>query len=318
MGGVEQASSFLAPTSAAILVSALFAAGFAVPLMAQAPANATVALPSPKVTGEKLEFDVASVKQNKTGNQPDSNVPLGIGDIYSPTGGYFSAKGFSLLTYIVFAYKIANSQAQYLPPQLPGWATSDRFDIQARVEGNPTKDQMRAMMQSLLEDRFKLAIHHQTRELPVYALLLTKSGSFGPQLQRHPDSSSCGSEPAPPSPSGSTSAPTTVAGGFPVLCGGISGLPPSEPGRVRVGARKLTMGFISGSNVLMGNLDRPVLDRTGLSGSYDFILEWTPERRGPPQGASSESDDSGPTFQQALKEQLGLKLESQKARSTSW
>ena len=63
------------------------------------------------------------------------------------------------------------------------------------------------------------------------------------------------------------------------------------------------MGFIAGSNVLMGNLDRPVLDRTGLSGGFDFILEWLPEPKGPVP-VDTPHDDAGPTFQQALREQL--------------
>jgi len=283
-----------------MVCGALFAAVEAGTLDAQ---SAATPAQSPRVAAEKFEFDVASVKQNRTGNQPQSNVPLGIGDIYSPTGGFFSATGFPIITYIVFAFKITNSQAQYLPSQLPGWATTDRFDIQARVAGNPTKDQLRQMMQSLLADRFRLMLHHETREVPVFALVLSKPGSLGPQLQRHPESSSCASAPAPQSPSGSTSEPTTVAGGFPILCGGISGLSPSAPGLVRVGARNLTMGFIAGSNVLMGNLDRPVLDRTGLSGGFDFILEWLPEPKGPVP-VDTPHDDAGPTFQQALREQL--------------
>ena len=287
--------------------------GTASVLALAASLTTVIAAQSPTPKGEKLEFDVASVKQNKTSNPPATNVPLGIGNIYTPTGGYFSATGIPLIGYIVFAYKITNSQMQFLSPQLPSWISADRFDIQARAEGNPTKDQMRLMMQSLLSDRFKMAIHHETREVPMYALILSKPGSFGPQLQRHPDSSSCSSELPPPSSSAPAPGPTTAVSGLTVPCGGITGLPPSAPGRVRLGARNLTMGFIAGSNTLMSNLDRPVLDRTGLDGTFDFLLEYTPEVRGPlPPGVEFQPDASGPTFQQALKEQLGLKLESQK------
>ena len=284
----------------AVLSLQLFVSAYSSSLWAQAVSS----------PGPKLEFDVASVKQNKTNNQPNSNVPLGIGDIYTPTGGYFSATGFPFITYIVFAYKITNSQVQFLLPQLPGWATTDRFDIQARAPGNPTKDQLRTMMQAVLADRFKLTIHHETREVPIFALVLSRPGSLGPQLQQHPDSSSCNSE---PSVNSDSAPPPKTVSALRVPCGGMTFLPPAAPGRVRIGARSLTMAFISGSNNLMGNLDRPVLDRTGLSGTFDFLLEYAPERRGPaPPRPESEPDDPGPTFQQALREQLGLKLESQR------
>lgn len=305
---------FFTPALAAIVVITFLTGALTSSVDAQAPPGQTPAPKSPAAVASKLEFDVTSVKLNKTGDPPNSNVGLGIGDLYSPTGGYFSATSIHLIDYIVFAYKVVHSQVQYLVPQLPGWAANERFDIQARVEGNPTKDEMRLMMQSLLADRFKFTIHHETREVPVFALVLSKPGTLGPQLRRHPESSPCTSEPVPRSPSDSKSGPPTVAGGFPVLCGGISGLPPTVPGRVRVGSRNLTMGFISSSNILMGNLDRPVLDRTGLSGTFDFILEWTPERREPASpGVDSQPDlPVGPTFQQALREQLGLKLDAQK------
>jgi uncharacterized protein (TIGR03435 family) len=87
---------------------------------------------------------------------------------------------------------------------------------------------------------------------------------------------------------------------------------PSIPGRFRAGARNVTMGMIAATLSAIGNLDRPVLDQTRLSGNVDFILEWMPERRSASPGANSELDDSGPTFLEALQEQLGLKLVSQR------
>src|SRR5580704_11837095 len=115
---------------------------------------------------EKMEFDVASVKQNKSDGQSISNIPLGPGAVYTPTGGFFSATGFPLVTYIAFAYKLMGNDFQSLLAQLPGWATTDRYDIQARAQGDPTKDQMRLMMRSVLEDRFKLTMHTEPREVP--------------------------------------------------------------------------------------------------------------------------------------------------------
>ena len=143
--------------------------------------------------GWKVAFDVASVKQNKSapGSPVNSNIPLGPGDVYSPTGGLFSATNLPLATYGFFAYKISGNDLQSIVSQLPKWATTDRFDIQARAEGNPTKDQFRLMMQALLADRFKLAIHSETRQLPVFGLVLDKPGKLGPKLQIHPADSAC-------------------------------------------------------------------------------------------------------------------------------
>ena len=72
------------------------------------------------------------------------------------------------------------------------------------------------------------------------------------------------------------------------------------------------MQLLSNTLTAIGNLDRPVLDHTGLAGTFDFVLEWTPQLNGPlPPGVNFQPDESGPTFLQALKEQLGLKLETQ-------
>ena len=84
------------------------------------------------------------------------------------------------------------------------------------------------------------------------------------------------------------------------------------PGRVRIGGRNVTAGLIASTLAAMPDAaDRPVLDRTGLSGTFDFTLEWAPEPNGSPtSGVASQSDQSGPTFLEALKDQLGLKLDS--------
>jgi len=166
---------------------------------------------------------------------------------------------------------------------------------------------MRLMMRSLLADRFRLAIHNETREVPVLALVLAKPGKTGPHLVPHPDGAEC---PTNLSPGYNDE---TVAGGFPVLCGGLLGQPPSEPGRMRVGARNVTLGFVA--NALSGGAGqgRPMLDQTGLGGTFDFTLEWTPETGGPaPQGADLQPESGGPAFAQAIEEQLELKLKGSK------
>ena len=141
----------------------------------------------------KLEFDVASVKQNKTdsNNERTANFPLGPGDVYGSVGGRFSAANHPLITYIAFAYKIVNTQVASFDSQLPSWARTDRFDIEANAQGKPTKDQMRLMMRALLADRFKLKVHVESHEQSVLALQLVKPGLTGPQLQPHPENSKC-------------------------------------------------------------------------------------------------------------------------------
>jgi len=252
------------------------------------------------------KFEVASIKPNNSGDPPYSNFPLGPGDVYVRNGGFFSATGFPLSLYIAFAYKTIGNQAQYLQPQLPDWAKTERFDIQARTEGDPGKDGMRLMMRSLLADRFKLATHYENREVPVFAFVLSKSGKTGPQLRPHLDKSPCPTE----QPTLSTPA---IVDGVPVFCNGIYPLPPSVPGRLRFGGRNVTIGFIADTFSAGTNLGRPMVDQTGLSGRFDFTLEWTPERRvQAPSGADVDPDSSGPSFEEALREQLGIKLQSQK------
>jgi uncharacterized protein (TIGR03435 family) len=260
-------------------------------------------------------FEVASVKPSKSDSQSNSNFPLGPGDVYVPNGGYFSATGFPLVTYIFFAYKMAGNQAQSLLPQLPGWATTERFDIQARAEGNPTKDQMRLMIRALLADRFKFAVHDETREAPVSAFVLAKKGSTGPQLHPHSDDGPC-----PTNPTAAAQPPSsqrTRAGDLPALCNGIFPMPVTEPGRLRFAGRNVTIGFIADTFSAGTNLGRPMVDQTGLTGKFDFVLEWMPERRGPvPPGAETSADPAGPSFEQALRDQLGIKLQAQKSPIT--
>jgi uncharacterized protein (TIGR03435 family) len=254
---------------------------------------------------EQPAFDVASVKPNQSSDRPTSNFPLGPGDAYTPNGGYFAATNFPLITYIAFAYKLMGEQGQALADKAPGWVTADRFDITARVEGNPGKNQMRLLMRSLLADRFKLAMHEETRQVSVAALVVIKEGKLGPQIQAHPTDSPCPNDAAP---SGISSDAR-----FPLLCGGLLQMQPTVPGRVRLGGRNVTIDFIAKSLSGGTGLGRPLVDRTGLSGTFDFNLEWTPEIRGPVKpSVEAQLDQSGPTFEQALREQLGLKLVSQK------
>jgi uncharacterized protein (TIGR03435 family) len=152
-----------------------------------------------RAAGEKLAFEVASIRQISpdpawVGNHFEINAQ----DQFVPTGGLFRANA-RLIMYLIFAYKITDSsQYDSLVAQLPKWGNIDQFVIEARAQGDPTKDQYRLMMQTLLAERFKLKIHTENRGLPVYALVLDKPGRLGPALQPHPDNAPCALKPEKP------------------------------------------------------------------------------------------------------------------------
>jgi uncharacterized protein (TIGR03435 family) len=259
--------------------------------------------------GGKLKFDVVSIKQNKSGAPPSgdkqyTNVPLNTWASFTPTGGLFSATNFQLDEYIRFAYKLTMYQSQAMSSQLPKWATTNRYDVQARVAGNPNKDQFRLMMQSLLADRFSLKVHRETRQGPVFALVLIKPGKTGPQLQ-----------PSSPCDTPDSQIPLFATHGVsPPPCGvGFgAGAGYNAGGRFRVGARAMPMPILATEFVAgwAGNSNRPVLDETGLSGTFDFSIEFVPDSSDTRGSASTfQPDPTGPAFLDALRDQLGVKLE---------
>jgi bla regulator protein blaR1 len=267
--------------------------------------------------GGKMAFDVASVKPTQTRGRPTSNVPL-IGDAYAPTGGLFSATNTSLMNYMRFAFKDIKLAYQATPDlaAAPAWIRTDQYDIEAKAQGNPTKDQMRLMMQSLMADRFKLTVHHETRQLSVYALVLSKEGKLGLQLK--PDDGSCSSTPADvqaldtaprmPAPAQSAASTSQIP---PIPCGVLIPVPASAPGRLRIAGQKVKLALLAeiAPNPTSG-VDRPVFDHTGLDGTFDMSFEWAPRLNGPtPTGFTFDPD--GPTFTEALQDQLGLKLKPQ-------
>ena len=243
-----------------------------------------------------MAFEVASIKPSKPGAGPSANFPLDAGDAYLP-GGRFLAR-VSVPTYISFAYKLVLSreQARSMAAGLPKWFLSDLFDIEARAAGNPTKDQMRLVMQSLLADRFRLALHFETKQVALFALMPVKAGMLGPRLVPH--------EKGPP-------CDVPDADTFPARCNDAE-LETTATG-MRFGMRNATMSDIV--RAFSRSFDRPVVDRTDLGGRYNFTLEWVPEPSRDPTapnvGTQSESQQ-GPTFLEAFHDQLGLKLESTK------
>ena len=257
-----------------------------------------------KAAGGHKEFDAATVKPSAPGGREAANFPLGPGDIYSPAGGTFSARNIPLFAYITFAYKATANQTILLRSRVPDWVLTTRFDIEAHVAGNPTKDQMRLMMQALLADRFDLALYQETGDGPVFALVPLKPGQTGPGLRAHVDDPGCSTDPRTPSP------PSTeiVPGGTPVPCGGLQLMPPNERGGFRLGGRNVSMPLIANSLSSVPNgPELPVLDKTGLTGTFDFAIEYVPHTSGD-VGGSSQPTKLDATFTRALAEQLGLKL----------
>jgi bla regulator protein BlaR1 len=277
--------------------------------------------------GGKMAFEVASVKLSKPDARWMSNFLLDPSDSFQAAGtnerpnGRFSATS-RLSSCISFAYKLRLTPGQLdaMISHLPKWVSTDVFEIEARASGNPTKDQMRLMMQSLLAERFQLAVHFETHETPVLAMTLAKPGKTGPGLRPHAEGPSCD---APPSPEIYPPACDIFGWKF------SADIQPSSSPLLLPrtgGGRNTTTALIAWNLPNMGNLDRPVIDRTGLTGRFDFTIKWTPDptnvlppgARVIPKGGSNvsapapnpKSDAEGPSFIQALREQAGLKLES--------
>ncbi|MDP9051906.1 MAG: TIGR03435 family protein [Acidobacteriota bacterium] len=253
-------------------------------------------LPVPEwqtAAGGKMSFEVASVRQNKTGGKSSMNVDPTPFDSFTPTGGLYVARNVGLAEFVAFAYKLTNRQLASFESQVP-WSLEDLFDIEARAEGNPTKDQYRLMMQSLLADRFKLVVHFETRDVPVYALVLAKPGKLGPQLRLHRvDDPACDPTPATPLPKPVNRQFAADNEGFPLAaCGELVGMVSSAPGRLKWGGRDVPVARIAAIMTGVGVVDRPMVDETGIKGTVDYSLEWR--------------------LAAALKEQLGIKMVSKK------
>jgi uncharacterized protein (TIGR03435 family) len=258
------------------------------------------ALPAWQVAaGRKMVFDVASVKPSADQQFRPPAFPLSDDDSFMNTGGHFFAD-FQLAVYIQFAYKVrlTPEQVQAMLSPLPKWVATDRFAIQASAPGSPTKDQFRLMMQGLLAERFGLKIHSVTRQEKVFAMTMVKPGKPGPKLIPHEAGPACDA-------TVSTDHPV-----FPERCD-VYAMYILPGGLRRIGSRNTTMDLLARSLPYPGNLGRPVLDRSGLEGRFDFTLDFAEVPTATGAGDTVAVPDApAPTFVTALREQLGLKLES--------
>jgi uncharacterized protein (TIGR03435 family) len=262
----------------------------------QTARQGTVAAASPQA----LTFDAASIKQDKSGSGRNS---LSI----NLEGGRLHAVNVPLATFMVAAYRIPSNRIIGAPP----WFDSEYFDIEATHEDpgpdDPATDDGNDLrLQALLTDRFKLAIHHETRQLPVYDLVLATPGKLGPQLQIN--NGECGDfqQTDLRKPTAASVANSTPAS---INCGDIS----SSGGRarVRVLGRGVTVAKLV--EVLSGSpsqqfVERPIVDRTGLAGTIDFDLLFAPPQIAT-TGDQASADPSAPaSFEAALLEELGFQL----------
>jgi uncharacterized protein (TIGR03435 family) len=230
-------------------------------------------------------FEVASVKPNKSGTT-QANIgmpPNGVNFVNLPLRGI-----------IQLAYGI--NQPTKLAG-VPEWAVTERYDISARAAGPITQAERRLMLQALLADRLKLVARLEKREVSILALMLARNdGKLGKNLA---ESKGCLTP-------GSAAAKEAPAGAETRICGPRTG----GFGRVILVGTSIPQ-FASLLALMLG---RTVVDKTGLPGSYDIDVTYTPEQPipaginfpGPP------ADPNGPSLYTALREQLGLKLESQK------
>ena len=253
-------------------------------------------------------FEVASIKPTPPGTGR-------IGGRGAP--GRIDMTGMSVRRLITQSYEIHDSQII----GGPDWMGAQGYDITATIPGTPTPEARRMMMQSLLRDRFKLTFHTEKRDLPLYALIVQRSdGRLGPGIKRIPDdecpppgSRRGAASGGPPPPAGSPFDPNAVA-----ACGSII----FGPGRLLAHGVPIDMLARSLANLpAITSFNRPVTNLTKLEGFYDFDFRFSNEfgRGGPPPisgpaaapNAITPGDE--PALFTALQEQLGLKLNSQRA-----
>lgn len=227
--------------------------------------------PKPMAANANPSFEVATIKPSN----PDTP-----GRLFRIQPGHFSTINTTLANLIGYCYGLHPRQIV----GAPAWVESEKYDLDGKPdgEGQPSVEQWKTMMQKLLTDRFQLSFHHDKKELPVYALVVAKTG---PKVTK------------------SDGDPNGVPN---LLFRGLGMLP----------VRNATMADFAG--VMQGAvLDRPVIDQTGLTARYDFVLTWTPDETqfgGLGVKVPAPSDTAtAPDLFTAIQQQAGLKFESSKA-----
>jgi uncharacterized protein (TIGR03435 family) len=217
----------------------------------------------------RLEFDVASIRPDKT-DQPEMSWFRS-----TPTGAEFQGRSIQIKPIIEYAYGILDHQLV----GAPSWLGSERFDIDAKPgsrkgQGWYEDEELRARVRTLLEERFRLRVHHESRQASIYTLVEAKSG---PKLKKAGDD-----------------AEPLIRVNF-------------GRGRAQIIGAKISMGMLV--DALARTLGRSVQDGTDLKGAFEVDLTWTPDES-PRAGGDRPSPPEGPSLFTAVQEQLGLRLES--------
>jgi uncharacterized protein (TIGR03435 family) len=279
----------------ALVVVALTVVNSIVPLFGRAQ-QADVTAPT---------FEVATIKLNNSDDQRQF--------VRRQPGGRVSITNVPARQLIMVAYQLQSFQVV----GGPSWIATDRFDIIAKLEGNappPTLpntgsaarfelDPIQSAMRTLFTDRFKLKLHRETREMDIYALVLAKPGS-GPGVALKQSTTDCSPAAVAARRGGPSQGPPGPQPDAP-LCGLMG-----RPGQIHMGGSPL-----SDATTVLGQITgRMVIDRSGLSGNWDFTLTFRPDMPfGLPPGVDPPAiDPAAPSVFTALQEQLGLKLQSTK------
>jgi uncharacterized protein (TIGR03435 family) len=221
-------------------------------------------------------FEVVSIKENLSASFPMSPA--------ARPGGVFVSTNVTVASIIRFAYNVPDYRLAGGPP----WMLSERFDVEARAGRDVSSEELRRMVQALLLDRFRLVVHWEWREMPIYALLFARNDQrVGPSLR--PASRDC------------------------VELGGRIRTSLEERRTVDggVSSRRTCAPMTTLVSTLAAALQGPVDDQTGLTGFWDYELSYTGERRRNVDPAAVASDPNiAPVLSTAVTEQLGLKLEA--------
>lgn len=250
---------------------------------------------------ELPKFEVATIKPTK---DDDGRIMM----MFTPDGTSIHGVPIKMLLREAFDLEDDRILGQ------PSWV-KNRYDIEAKVDAEDAPklkdmkiDQRRAMMLPLLQDRFNLKFHRETRELTVYTLVVAKGGLKMKKSATEPPAKADDPKPdGPPRPDPDHPNAPLKPGRHSLMMNGR--------GHIESTGTTVTMLV----HILSSQLGRTVLDKTGLTGDYDFTLQWTPDDVGMPMGGDAgpgkgdvSPDAGGPTLFTALEEQLGLKLESKK------
>jgi uncharacterized protein (TIGR03435 family) len=280
------------------------------PPLGRAQSQTSAAAPQTQASAP-TSFEVASIK-------PSAPAPNGIFRIGIETSGNrWTASGITAGILIQQAYDVRDYQIS----GAPSWVNSERYDIVAKADTpNITKEMIRVLLQSLLAERFNLKFHRETKELPIYALVVGKGGHKLHMSEIQPDAQT-DSQPPDPSKSAQAGAVAGRAGG--AVAGAGAPVKGGSMMMMRSGELSAQMTPVSAiAAMLAQQLGRPVIDKTDIKGYFDFDLKYTPDetQRGmmfggmapPATDSPPPGDSSVPSIFTAVQEQLGLKLEASK------